>query len=172
MLFRSSSIFEYFSPELCDEVFEVESGQSQLIIDALIKKNAFLMTVSAEDKWYRYHHLFRELLRKRFLQSDKSEVQRLHQKSGLWFEAKDQIKEAIDHYLNGACYELAAERIELKWAVMDLDLSSSAWLEMVKKLPMTLIKRSPVLTMGYGWALLDQGEVASCLPWFDHAQVL
>lgn len=167
-----SSIFEYFSSALCDHVFETAPGESQVIIDALIKKNAFLMTVHTEHRWHRYHHLFRALLRKRFDQTDKKEAQRLHQKAGQWFESADRIQEAIEHYLNGELYELAAERIENKWAVMDLELRSSTWLELAKKLPLSLINRSPILTMGYGWALLDQGDVVSCLPWFEHAQIL
>jgi len=55
---------------------------------------------------------------------------------------------------------------------MDIQLQSASWLELAKRLPMPILQRSPVLSMGYGWALLDRGDLEGCGVWFDTAQDL
>lgn len=165
-----SSIFEYFSPELCDEVLELRTGEAEKCIEFLLKTNSFLITMGSG--WFRYHHLFRELLRKRLNLMDRKIITTIYLRAGKWFEGKERHQEAIEHYLNGGHNELAAALIEVKWATMDLELRSSSWLDMAKRLPEDLIKRSPVLSLGVGWALLDRGEVETCEPWFAIAQKL
>lgn len=165
-----SSIFEYFSPELCDEVLELQPGEGEKYIEFLLKTNSFVITM--ESRWFRYHHLFRELLRKRLNLLDNNVINTNYLRAGKWFESEGRHQEAIEHYLNGGHNELAAALIEVKWATMDLELRSSSWLDMAKRLPENLIKHSPVLSLGVGWALLDQGEVETCEPWFVIAQVL
>ena len=120
-----SSIFEYFSPELCDFVFEYSPGESQKVIDYLIKTNSFLIELN-QKVWFRYHHLFRELLRRRVEMLDKHHISSLHKSAGMWFEKQGRIQEAIDHYLNGGNHDLAASQIELRWSTMDMELSSSS----------------------------------------------
>lgn len=165
-----SSIFEYFTPELCDEVLELRTGEAEKCIEFLLKTNSFLITMGSG--WFRYHHLFRELLRKRLNLMERKIINTIYLRAGKWFENERRHQEAIEHYLNGGHNELAAELIEVKWATMDLELRSSSWLDMAKRLPEDLIKRSPVLSLGVGWALLDRGEVESCEPWFVIAQKL
>jgi LuxR family maltose regulon positive regulatory protein len=55
---------------------------------------------------------------------------------------------------------------------MDMQLQSASWLDMAKRLPVSMLDKSPVLAMGYGWALLDLGEAESCIAWLDRAQNL
>ena len=55
---------------------------------------------------------------------------------------------------------------------MDIQLQSASWLDMAKRLPAAIVERSPVLAMGYGWALLDMGEIEASRQWLDKAQDL
>jgi LuxR family maltose regulon positive regulatory protein len=55
---------------------------------------------------------------------------------------------------------------------MDMQLQAASWLDMAKRLPASVLEKSPVLAMGYGWALLDIGDVENCEIWFDKAQSL
>ncbi len=169
-----TSIFEYFSPELCDNVLNLPSGEGQKNIEILLKTNSFLIAsnINNENGWFRYHHLFRELLRSRLGLLEKSEVKMIYLRAGKWFESHERHQEAIDHFLRGGHDDLAAALIEVKWEIMDLELKSSSWLDMAKRLPETLIKRSPILSVGIGWALLDRGEIETCKPWLERAQAL
>ncbi|HAS72759.1 MAG TPA: hypothetical protein DCS67_01285, partial [Clostridiales bacterium UBA8960] len=167
-----TSIFEYFSPELCDEVLELSPGHSMRIIESLVKSNSFTISWESDHAWFRYHHLFRELLRRRLSLTDAYSVPALYERTGDWFNRQGRVQEAIDYYLNGTCFEAAGALIEVLWAPMDMSLKSSSWLEMAKRLPKAMIERSPMLSLGYGWALLDSGDTEGCEPWFTQAQKL
>lgn len=164
-----TSILEAFTDELCDAVMQLEAGSTNIIIERLVKTNCFIISTEMSHKWFRYHHLFRDLLRHRLEQQSKSVMESLHVRAGLWFKTNGFGQEAIHHFIKANDYEEAAAIIECKWVEMDLQLQSASWLDMTKKLPATIIERSPILTMGYGWALLDMGDVEACTEWFDKA---
>lgn len=168
----TTSILDFFSCELCDDLLELEAGASSAIIDSLVKTNSFIITTDSSHQWYRYHHLFRDLLKQRLDIQSKNELKKLHRRAGLWLQANEHGQEAIHHMLKANAFDEAAAMIECKWSEMDLQLQSASWLEMVKTLPADIIDRSPVLAMGYGWALLDLGEIEACKAWFEKAQAL
>lgn len=167
-----SSIFEYFSAEQCDEVLSLKPGESAGMIDALVKSNSFLVTLEGDEAVYRYHHLFRALLLKRFEAAFSNSGKRLYERAGDWFRQAGRLGEATAYYLKGGCVDAAAAIIEKLWLEMDLSLQSGRWLEMAKALPADVFEKSPVLAMGYGWSLLDSGDTVGCLPWFEKARTL
>jgi LuxR family maltose regulon positive regulatory protein len=63
-----TSILEFFSDDLCDTVAKLEKGSSNGIIERLIKTNSFIISTEPSHRWFRYHHLFRDLLRQRLEQ--------------------------------------------------------------------------------------------------------
>lgn len=168
----STSIFEYFNAPMCDDVLALSPGESSEMIELLVKSNSFLIVLEGDELAYRYHHLFRALLLKRFEVMLSVDRVQLYKRAGEWYHRNGQYKEAIDKYILGECFETAAALTEQIWSEMDLSLQSSSWLEMVRKLPKDLLDKSPVLLMGYGWALLDSGDAMSCLPWFESARLL
>lgn len=167
-----TSLLELFSDDLCDAVLQLETGSSNIMIERLVKTNCFIISTELSHRWFRYHHLFRDLLRQRLEQQSKGALESLHRLAGLWFKTNGFGQEAIHHFLKANAFEEAAALIECKWAEMDIQLQSASWLDMAKRLPSTILERSPILTMGYGWALLDMGDVEACTEWFDKAQRL
>ncbi|PKM94615.1 MAG: hypothetical protein CVU84_08845 [Firmicutes bacterium HGW-Firmicutes-1] len=167
-----TSMLEFFSGDLCDAVLQLEAGVGSTTIERLVKTNSFIISADSSHQWYRYHHLFRDLLRQRLDHQLKSELEKLHLRAGLWFKTNGREQEAIHHLLKANAFEEAAALIECKWAEMDIQLQSTSWLDMAKRLPAVIIDRSPVLAMGYGWALLDMGEMEASRAWFDKAQDL
>ena len=157
-----TSMLEFFSGDLCDALLELEAGAGSTIIERLVKTNSFIISADSSHQWYRYHHLFRDLLKQRLDRQSKSELETLHLRAGLWFKINGREQEAIQHLLKANAFEEAAALIECKWAEMDIQLQSASWLDMAKRLPADMIERSPVLAMGYGWALLDMGAVEAC----------
>jgi LuxR family maltose regulon positive regulatory protein len=167
-----TAVLEFFTGELCDAVVPLEPGKGREIINRLIKTNIFIIPMESSREWYRYHQLFRDLLRERLEEQPKEDIEMLHRRAGNWFKAVGRQQEAIQHYLKAEAFEEAAALIECKWASMDMQLQAASWLDMTKRLPLSIIERSPVLTMGYGWALLDMGDVESSEVWLDKAQSL
>ena len=167
-----TSMLDFFSGELCDALLQLEAGTGSSIIERLVKTNSFIISTDSPHRWYRYHHLFRDLLRQRLDLQPKNELETLHLRAGDWFKANGHEQEAIQHFLKASAFKEAAALIECKWSEMDIQLQSASWLDMAKRLPAAIIERSPVLAMGYGWALLDTGMVEDCRVWLDKARKL
>lgn len=164
-----TSFLDIFTDDLCDAVGEYEIGSSNTMIERLVKTNSFIISTDPSHRWFRYHHLFRDLLRQRLEQQSKSKLVSLHYRAGIWLKENGFEKEAIHHLLKANAFEEAAALIECKWNEMDMQLQSASWLDMVKILPAVIIEKSPVLLMGYGWALLDMGDVEVSAECFDKA---
>ncbi|MEM7128726.1 MAG: LuxR C-terminal-related transcriptional regulator [Chloroflexota bacterium] len=93
-----TSILERMTAELCTSL----TGQSnaQAMLEALDRANLFTIPLDNERLWYRYHHLFAELLRNRLeQQAALEEVETLHLTASHWFEQNGYVDEAIDHAL-------------------------------------------------------------------------
>lgn len=164
-----TSILDFFSADLCDTVAQLETGASNSIVAKLVKTNSFIISTESSNKWFRYHHLFRDLLKQRLEHQLKGELESLHHRAGIWLKANGFELEAFQHLLIANAIEEAAALVEKKWAVMDIQLQSASWLDMARKLPKVILERSPVLLMGYGWALLDLGDIENCTEWFEKA---
>lgn len=168
-----TAIFDDFSPELVDYTLQLTAGDSEQILRQLEKSNCFIMPM-IDGEWFRYHQLFRELLRQRLklqMKANHDELKGLYHRAGQWYEDRDQIQEAIHYYLEALPLE-AARLIECLWSKMDLELRSEAWLSLAERLPEPVLNKSPVLAVGWGWSLLNKGDIQNSLPWFEQAQAL
>src|SRR5215469_10058601 len=83
---------------LCDAVTEQEG--SQAIVEALERANLFVVALDDERRWYRYHHLFADVLRSRLQQTQPTLVAELHRRASAWYEQHDLPAEAIQHALS------------------------------------------------------------------------
>ncbi|HSB23224.1 MAG TPA: hypothetical protein VLE94_08950, partial [Burkholderiaceae bacterium] len=110
-------------------------------------------------QWYRYHHLFADVLQAHLMEEQPNQVSTLHQRASDWYEQNDLPSEAIRHALAAQDFERAADLIERVWLAMDLNYQSATWLGWAKALPDDLIRARPVLSLGYAWALLNGGEL-------------
>ncbi len=165
-----SAILRDFSAPLCNFVLGRNQNDSQELIDYLLKTNSFLIALDAKNQWYRYHHLFKSLLLKRLEQTQGALIPELYRRAGEWHVNLQQYHEAMHYYLEGNCTAEAVSLLEYLWPQMDIDFRSGTWLEWTKQLPLSAIEARPVLCLGYGWALLDQGAVDKCVPWFDRVE--
>ena len=94
----------------------------------------------------------------------------LHIRASNWFEKNGLAGEAIHHALTAKDFERAAALIERAWSGMDKSLQSATWLGWAKMIPDELVRKRPVLSAGYAWALLDAGEIESCEPRLQDAE--
>ena len=97
-------------------------------------------------RWYRYHHLFAEVLQTHLLESQPGQITTLHQRASAWYEQNGLRSDAIRHALAAKDFELAAGLIELAYpATMDNSIQPAAWLGWVKALAEELVHTRPVL---------------------------
>ena len=92
-----TSILEKLNGSLCDSVLQLNNSQS--LLEYLEKNNMFIVPLDNERKWYRYHHLFADLLKKQLIIRHKDEALELHKKASTWFEENNMPLLAIEHAL-------------------------------------------------------------------------
>jgi len=152
-----TSILERFCGPLCNAVTALENGREML--SALEEGNLFLVPLDDQRQWYRYHHLFAEVLQSYLRQEPIEQVTMLHRRASIWFERNDLISEAIPHALAARDFLHAADLIERIRLSMDQRYQHDTWLGWVRSLPEDLIRSRPVICLGYAWALLGTGDL-------------
>ncbi len=153
-----TAILDKFCASLCNSVTEREDGKEML--DVLEHSNLFLIPLDDKRQWYRYHHLFAEVLMTHLLERQPQEVSSMHLRASAWFEQNGLRPDAIRHALAAKDFELAAGLIELAYPAMEDGSSQSAlWLGWVKTLPDDMFHSRPVLNVDYAFALLGIGEI-------------
>ena len=105
-----SSILDQMTGSLCDAV--TGQSDSQSILEKMERHNLFLVPLDNERQWYRYHHLFAELLQRHLHQTDKELIPELHKRAADWYEQDGQTNKAIEHALAAGDHAHAANLIE------------------------------------------------------------
>ena len=166
-----TAILDRLSGSLCDAV--AERTGSRGLLERLEQSNMFIVPLDQSRTWYRYHHLFSELLQhQQHLAGLSPDVSVLHQRASRWFEAEGYIDEAIGHSLAARDWGMAAQLIGQESDRMFKQgevVTLIGWLE---KLPKELILSQPALCMTYAWALLLTGKYDLAEPVLDQAQKL
>ncbi|MBN1581133.1 MAG: hypothetical protein JXA89_10550 [Anaerolineae bacterium] len=130
------------------------SVDSQAILGHLERSNLFVVPLDSERQWYRYHHLFADLLHKQLLKTDPDFVPVLHRRASKWYERAGHEIEAISHALSAQDDQRAADLIETHIPnayVRGEFILARQWLE---ALPEALIRRRPMLCVARAWSLL------------------
>ncbi|MBW2429548.1 MAG: hypothetical protein JRF56_11355, partial [Deltaproteobacteria bacterium] len=150
-----TSILGRLSGLLCDAVTR-QQGSEQML-NTLEKANLFVIPLDDERCWYRYHHLFADLLAQR-LRTQKGElVPELHRRASQWFAKNGFKNEAADHALAAQDYARAVQLIE-EIAGTDWDRArESRLLQWFKKLPDEKIDANPKLCIFYARELFKSG---------------
>ena len=152
-----TAILNRLNGSLCNAVTGQNNGQATL--EMLERSNLFIVSLDNERNWYRYHHLFTDLLRQRLHQNFPEQIPDLHQLASEWYEQQGLWSDAIRHMLASENIERAADLIELAWHPMNTSYQSVTWLNWTKALPDELIRSRPALSTACGWAFLDTGDL-------------
>ena len=152
-----TAILDRVCAPLCNAITEREDGKEML--DGLERSNLFLIPLDDNRQWYRYHHLFADVLRTHLMEAQPDRVATLHLRASAWYEQNGLRSDAIRHALAAEDFERAAGLIEMAWSAMNLGYQSSTWLGWVKTLPEELVHARPVLTVWYAYALSGSGEM-------------
>src|SRR5262249_52200444 len=103
-------ILDHLSGPLCDAVTERHDGQ--IMLETLESANVFVVSLDEVRHWYRYHHLFAEVLRSRLQQTQPALLPALHRRASLWHEQHALLVEAVSHALAALDFERVADLIE------------------------------------------------------------
>jgi len=144
-----TSILDRLCGPLCDAV--TGRDDSRQVLAQLEQANLFLIPLDDERRWYRYHHLFAEVLRQRLAQEQAHHLPELHRRAALWFEQNGLSEEAINHAIAGGAYEQAARLIERLAGTLlrkGAGASVARWLE---AMPPEVVRAHPQMCLINGW---------------------
>jgi len=162
-----TSILERMCAPLCTVV--VEDGttgpvDSQARLESLEQMNLFLIPLDGERRWYRYHHLFSDVLNRRLEHQYPDQLPELHQRASKWYELNNFLPEAIQHALEAGDLDRAVRLVEEKgcFLLMTGEVHTLlGWIEAIGAHG----KDSPWLAIQKAWAL----TLAGSLDQVDHA---
>jgi LuxR family maltose regulon positive regulatory protein len=145
------------SGPLCDAV--TGQGGGKAMLEALDRGNLFLVPLDDRRRWYRYHHLFADVLRARLWDEQPGQVPGLHRRASEWHGQNGELSEAVGHALAAGDFERAAGLVELASPAMRRTRQEAklrGWLEV---LPSEVVRARPVLSVDFAGVLLMGGEL-------------
>jgi LuxR family maltose regulon positive regulatory protein len=163
-----TSILERLCGPLCDAVTGQAEGQARL--EALERGNFFVAPLDDNRHWYRYHHLFADVLSAHLRTEQPDHVPILHRRAGEWYEQSGLRADAIRHALAAEDYTRAATLIELAMPEMRRSRQEATLLSWLKALPDEVLHFRPVLNVHYAGVLLQSGETEGVEPHLRDAE--
>lgn len=165
-----SSVLEHLSAPLCEAVMAGSSfhydGDEDLLespfasmLDRLERTNLFLVPLDNSHEWYRYHHLFAQLLRQRLRQLyGDTEYSRLQNLASQWFEAQGDPASAIRYAFSSNNFQRAAQLLENYAALFFIRADLPQFCAWVKAIPAEIRDMHPALCMAAAWANLATNQ--------------
>ena len=163
-----SAVLDRLTGPLCDAVTGRDDGSDMLM--TLERANLFLVALDDQREWYRYHHLFADVLRARLLAEQPDQVSQLHQRASHWYEAHDLTEEAVRHALAARDFDRAANLIELAMSEIRRHRQDAMLFGWLTALPEDTVRRSPVLSVFSGYMLMVSGDLDAVEPRLDDAE--
>jgi LuxR family transcriptional regulator, maltose regulon positive regulatory protein len=160
-----TSILSRLSGSLCDAILLDTSISGQETLEHLEHSNLFIVPLDNERRWYRYHHLFADLLRQRLLQStalpagneEGRGIALLHKRASAWYEENGLDIEAFQHAAAANDIERAERLIDEKRLFQNFS-RRSVMLNWLASLPTTVLDARPSLWVRYASTILGEGQ--------------
>ncbi len=164
-----TSILEQMCAPLCAATTGMTASEAQKYLEELAKANLFVVALDEEGHWFRYHHLFGDLLLARLQAENPDRMADLCRKASDWYEENGEPRLAVDYILKANDPQRAAALIELhradRWQKADLEFMS-----LVNRLPMEVIARRPSLCLQCAWVYVITGQAERVPLFLDVAE--
>ncbi len=152
-----TSILKRLTGSLCDALTGQKDGQA--ILETLERTNLFIIPIDQERCWYRYHHLFADLLRLRLRRTQPEKLPILQLRASEWFKNQGLNREAIKYSIDGKDYQSAAELIRTIAIDLIQQGEHTTVIGWINALPEEFVKAYPYLCVLHARALQLTGEL-------------
>ena len=152
-----TSVLDRLQGSLCDAVTGTTGGKAEL--ESLDRQNLFVIPLDDRREWYRYHHLFADVLRVRLLDEDPDAPVELHRRASAWYADRGEPSDAIRHALAAGDFPRAAALAELAMPAMRRDRQDATIREWAQVIPEDVVRLRPVLAVGFVGTLMSAGEL-------------
>ena len=163
-----TAVLDRLSGPLCDAVTAGADGSAML--ERLERANLFVVALDEDRSWFRYHHLFADVLRARVRSEEPDLLPGLHRRASDWFEQQGLVEDAVRHSLAGGDHERAAHLMELALPALRRNRQDATLLGWLNALPDDVVQHSAVLSVFYGWKLMASGDLDAVEDRLDDAE--
>lgn len=153
-----TSILARLTAPLCAAVTGRDDAKPTL--EKLERSNLFIVALDDRRQWYRYHHLFGDVLRARLTDEAPARSAELHRRASDWFESHGDRQEAIRHALAADDFTKAAELIEFGIPALRQARQDATLRELLDAIPPEIVANRPVLSLGLVGAHMVTGDIA------------
>lgn len=164
----STSILDRLTASLCSAVAETENSQDMLV--SLEQSNLFIVPLDDSRAWYRYHHLFADVLRHRLHAERAAQIPNLHRRASQWYAAHGFLPDAIRHALAASDWDAAAELILGGTSRELLERGElMTLLGWFRAFPEPIVRGSARLCCEYAWPLMLIGQTEAAESYLNQA---
>lgn len=152
-----TAVLDRLTGSLCDAVTGGSDGAQ--VLEDLDRGNVFLVPLDADRSWYRYHHLFGDVLRARLMAEHPERIPELHLAASAWYASHHHVADAVRHSLAAGDYDRAAYLMEEALPELRRARQDSLLLDWMRSLPEGVARRRPVLSILSAWSLMMVGDL-------------
>lgn len=163
-----TAFLDRLSGPLCQAVSGREDSSE--LLESLERDNLFVVPLDDNREWYRYHHLFSDVLRARSMRENQDRVLALHRLASEWHDRNALPEDAVRHSLAAGDFEIAAHLIARALPEMRRRRQDATLLGWLKQLPEEISSRMPVLSVFNAWSLLISGDLEGVDRWLSYAE--
>ncbi len=181
-----TSVLERLSGELCDAVTQVRSWSQdpwpqpeamlpfqldgQSILEYLEHANLFITPLDDDRRWYRYHHLFADLLRARLKQSEPGSVPLLQTRASEWYEQQGLVVEAVNYAHAARDYHRIARLVARNVIHLGASFQVYPLAQCIKLLPESMVFANPWFCILSAWDHVARARMPRAIPLLDAAE--
>jgi LuxR family transcriptional regulator, maltose regulon positive regulatory protein len=162
-----TSVLDQLSGSLCDAVLERKGSARAL--ESMEESNLLLVPLDRDREWYRFHHLFRDVLRSELRHSEPDAEPDLHRRAADWFEANGMIVEAMEHARGGDDTERVARLFQQHIFPLNRSGRFATLHRWLGYLGTERVAKYPSLAVTAAWVAVLSGEPRSAERWADLA---
>ena len=163
-----TSLLQRFCAPMCDAVTGADDSRPTL--DHLERSNYFLIPLDQRREWYRYHHLFADLLVHELERRQPDSSVELHRRAGRWLADAGLISEAVPHLVAAGDLDQAADLIALHGAALATSGQALSVAEWFDALPADYVAGDARLCVGRAGLGLALGRHDEIIPWLERAE--
>jgi LuxR family maltose regulon positive regulatory protein len=165
-----TAVLDQFSAPLCDALLDVAAPYSQKMLERLEKSNLFLIALDDHRQWFRYHHLFADLLRVRLQQINPAQLNAVLHIAASWFADQGLWREAIQYALKSKNFDLGADLFERAILALGREFLFSGLQTIIRPFPLDLVQARPLLSLAKAVVMIEISQITGIEPLLRFAE--
>jgi len=166
----ATGLVSRFTPPVAEALLGTSVGENREILDHLERSHLFIVPLDRERRWYRYHHLFEEFLRRIAADRDPGWVREIHHRAATWWQMQGEVSEVLQHLVAAGDFDGAA----LQLGGFGLEMVAQGHFETIRRwlsaIPRDTWAAAPRLYLIQGLAEVVSGEARRAVLSFDEGR--